>query len=231
VPDSSASQGDQPHDDTPHDDTPHDDTPHDDIPHDDIPHDDIPHDDIPHDDTGDGDGDGDGDGGGCVAEGSLITMADRSDRAIETIEPGQAVLSRDGITGRLVPQLVIRNHRSRVRSTVVMEMTDGTRLEVSQRQPVILHDGREATALEIHRWMQPPIERLAEEATPGNSARRARFIPAGRHGGPIQLRTTSGGAIGVVSTRISREPRIVHWLETRDKKNFFALSIELPIQK
>jgi ATP-dependent DNA helicase UvrD/PcrA len=68
-----------------------------------------------------------GDPDQCVAEGTLVTMADGTVKAIERVEPGDQVLSCHG-SGVFRPACVTRVHRSRKRAGVAITTTSGRRV-------------------------------------------------------------------------------------------------------
>jgi hypothetical protein len=175
-----------------------------------------------------------GDGNGCFASGTPVLMANRSARSIEHVKPGDSILSRDQATGHLVPDVVVSNRSSKVSAIVILELSTGKVLEVSARQPLVLHDGRLARAWDVARRAR--IKTIASEKDvvrrhARKSSRRLhwRDIPS-----PIRLRTHTENEIQVVSSRIVKGTRTVHCIETQHKRLAFMLDAEVttdPIEK
>jgi hypothetical protein len=93
----------------------------------------------------------------------MVLMADGTRRAIETIKAGDSVLSRDMSSGRLVPDLVLGSDATRALSTVILELSNGTTLEMTARQRLILHDGALARAGDIAGWKLIRLRSFAGE--------------------------------------------------------------------
>ena len=68
-----------------------------------------------------------GDDSQCLVQGTIVTMADGTGKAIEDVRPGDEVLSCYG-TGDLRPALVARTHRSRAEVGVAITLKSGRRI-------------------------------------------------------------------------------------------------------
>ena len=80
-----------------------------------------------------------GDDDQCLAAGTLVTMGDGSERPIEAVRPGDAVLSCYG-SGDFRPAPVVRTHSARVNRPLVRLRTAGGRSLVSTREHVHFAD-------------------------------------------------------------------------------------------
>ena len=65
-----------------------------------------------------------GGGGGCVLQGSLITLANGTDVAVQNVVPGMTVLSYDTSLGQLIPTTVTSNAGNVTSS--VLDINNGT---------------------------------------------------------------------------------------------------------
>lgn len=80
----------------------------------------------------------------CFAAGTLITMADGSEKKIEDISVDDVILAFDHETGRLVkrPVLMVANHGKALTKAVTLEFADGRTLEISSFHALMDHDAR-----------------------------------------------------------------------------------------
>lgn len=79
---------------------------------------------------------------GCVLEGTKITMADGSKKAIEDIKPGDEVLGYNFETGETVPTVVVMNlHEKPSRTTRMNLFSDGTMLSTVGEHHIFEVDG------------------------------------------------------------------------------------------
>jgi hypothetical protein len=117
-------------------------------------------------------------------------------------------MSRDKST-RLVPDRIVANHRAQIGRLVMLELSNGTTLGVSARQPLVLHDGELLRARDI-----------AKRVDVLNKTKKHRSRE------PVRLRNLSGAAIRVISSRIVKGKHSVYWLETAEKRNISAGGIE-----
>lgn len=79
-------------------------------------------------------------GGACFVAGTLVSMADGRDRAIETIRPGDFVLAFDGLARCLVPARVLATHVHEVDDLVVVA-TDRARVATTAEHPFLVPGG------------------------------------------------------------------------------------------
>ena len=81
--------------------------------------------------------------GGCFVAGSMVTMADFSQRPIETIRPGDQVLSYDTDKGALCSAAVTDTHQhERVQGLVRMFLSDGSSLVATANHPLLSESGQ-----------------------------------------------------------------------------------------
>ncbi len=169
----------------------------------------------------------DGGNGGCFVSGTLVMMADRSTRAIERLKPGDAILTRDPVTGHLASDVIVKNHSSKVSATVVLELSNGKVLETSMRQPFVLHDGRLAKAWDIARRTQVKTSKSEKEVGLRHERKGKRTLHWREIPSPIRLRTPTDKDIHIVSCRIVKGNRTVHCIEMRHAKMAFMRDAEV----
>jgi len=98
---------------------------------------------------GDGGGEGGGGGGGCFAQGTQILMADGTGRNIESIRPGDMVQSIDATTGLKTLRKVLSTKSVTVPRTVRLGLSNGDRLDISDKQQIVSDDGTSFLPLDI----------------------------------------------------------------------------------
>ena len=87
--------------------------------------------------------------GGCFVAGSMVTMADFTQRPIETIRPGDQVLSYDTIKRALCPSAVTDTHQhERVQGLVRIFLSDGSSFVSTTDHPLLSADTREWSAVD-----------------------------------------------------------------------------------
>jgi len=91
---------------------------------------------------------GGGGGGGCVAEGTLITMADGSVKAVELIKVGDHVLGFDPSTDSYATQNVIAVTKTRVK--LIENLNDGALRLTPTHQPIYIRNST------YEGWVQDP---------------------------------------------------------------------------
>lgn len=139
-------------------------------------------------------------------------MSDRSVRPIEKIRTGDLVLSRDKNRG-FVSERIVANHRTQVKRLVILELSNGSTLRVSSRQPFLLHDGKPVKAQAI-------AKHLHARGKGRKHGARGQRVDA------IRLRTLSGSEVRITSSHIVKGQHWVHWLETAEKRNIITGGIE-----
>jgi hypothetical protein len=165
--------------------------------------------------------------GGCFVSGTPVLMANRSTRAIEHLKPGDAILTRDPVTGHLTSDVIVKNHSSKASATVVLELSNGKVLETSMRQPFVLHDGRLAKAWDIARRARVKTHKSEKEVGPGHKRKGKRTLHWREIPSPIRLRTHTEKEIHIVSSRIVKGNRTVYCIQMQRAKMAFMRDAEV----
>ena len=128
------------------------------------------------DDSGSGDDSGNGNGGGCDSSnfcfvpGTLITLADGTQKAVEELDPDDALLAWDFFEGAYTsrPALAIINHGEGIYTVVKLVFSDGTILNVIEKHGVFDYDQNSFVFLSANNASQYIGHRFVRHAPGGN---------------------------------------------------------------
>jgi hypothetical protein len=85
-------------------------------------------------------GDGGEGGGACFVGGTPITLPDGTIKPIEMMKAGEYVLSRNEVTASTTAQRVSRTWKHKVQATLLLELTNGEKLETTKEHALFVVD-------------------------------------------------------------------------------------------